>query len=78
MAYLQLADNMEQCPKCWANFVRYCQHDVMNEDEYTWVPTEVFTEQLVPYNANVFFGTLENFVEFDSEKDKLHFVLRWS
>lgn len=78
IARLQLAEQMMRCPLCWENFVWHCQQAKGTLEAQQWSLTDKeFAEALAPWRARVFFGN-DNYVEFDSEQDKLLFVLKWS
>lgn len=74
---LTLASSMAGCPICWEKFVAYCQQ-VHCAGDYWSVPDEIFAEELAKFNARVNFGRDDNYVEFSTDADKTHFVLRWS
>lgn len=76
---LQLANRMMDCPGCWENFVWYCQQLKTDINAQHWsLSDEEFEQALAPYRARAHFGYNKNYVEFDSEQDKLLFVLKWS
>ena len=73
---LQLAGAMADCPRCWENFVNHCQQTGKHSSRWE-VPDEMFARELAPYNAQAHFGR-NNYIEFKTDADKLHFILRWS
>ena len=76
---LKLANNMMDCPLCWENFVQYIQDCKEDIDARQWsLSDEEFAAALTPYNARAYFGRDNNYVEFATKADRLHFVLKWS
>ena len=77
---LHLADNMEDCPICWENFVWDCQSARSGAElRHFWpLSDEDFDQALAPYNARVYFNEDSNYVEFNTPEDKTFFLLKWS
>lgn len=76
---LKLANQMMNCPPCWENFVWACQQAKDAIEDRQWsLSDEEFAAALKPYNARAYFGRNNNYVEFATKADRLHFVLKWS
>lgn len=75
-ATLILAPAMVRCPPAWAKFVVHCQQST-GRGQHDPVPDSVFERELAPYHAQVIWDDPQR-VEFATDADKTHFVLRWS
>ena len=70
-----LGTRMIDCPNYWANFISYININPNND-----VPMRVIQRELKKFNARYRLSGSSScdYIEFQSEKDLIFFILRWS
>jgi len=66
---IHLAATFRDCPACWKNFFH---------SEAKQGTQEEFNRILAQWNARMVEAKAQFFLEFDTDADKLLFLLRWS